>query len=212
MSTTPEQLLRDALAAYGIDDCGIAFGTPETPVISHDRRGAPFAVDERGVEIRELLVSDTDEGDERILAWARVPQDSEVVGLGIDLASTEDFQEDCTGNRFSQYMLTGGERFLVRDMDCPVPVARTRVFAAKESGFKSTSAALRRWDATRDELLRFGVRDFELKSGSIVRGTARKWAAEKACARIGVGDIVVSFCMHKDMVFCVAVALRRREA
>lgn len=226
MQAQPQKLLSDALEGHGYVACGVIARTSglldgewvsaeegDGFWIGHDEREAPVPLDEGGRELESLLVSITDEGEERMLAWVRIPEGSDVVGIGVDLCSTGDFAEDERGDHFARLLLTDTEKRLVEKMEGTVPQRRARVFSAKEAAFKATAAPLRRWYEAHDEELGFEVRDFELCSversaGSVARGTARSGRAERACELMGVSRIEVSFANYADMVLCVAVALR----
>lgn len=89
----------------------------------------------------------------------------------------------------------------------PVPLLRAQVFAAKEAAFKSVSVAVRRQIDMHERLPKFGVRDFQLYADGTMRGTARKWSAERAIRQMGIKSIRVAFGTYKGMALCVAVAL-----
>lgn len=222
MPEDPTQLLERACANHDVRSCrvlvadGFRDGDSVTPLagnafqIAHDDRSAPVPVGSHG-ERRDLLISITDEGPVRMLAIARVEQGSDVVGIGIDLCSTDDFEQDETGDHFAHLLFSDGEKALFDRMEGPVPRRRARAFSAKEASFKATAAPLRRWYEGHDEELFFEAMDFELCEGNVTRGTARKRhpeRAQRACERMGIGLIEVSFMDYEDMVLCVAVALR----
>ncbi|WP_350454518.1 hypothetical protein [Slackia heliotrinireducens] len=60
--------------------------------IGHDERKAPFPMLEDGTEVPRMLVSFTDDNGVCLYAWAIADEASPVLGLGADLASTEDFE------------------------------------------------------------------------------------------------------------------------
>lgn len=225
MPASPTDLLRAALAPHGVPECGVivaegSFRDGERVegvnvgnafVVGHDEREAPVPLGRDG-ERRDLLISITDEGVHRMLAWARVPEGSDVVGVGVDLCSTDDFGQDEHGERFARLLFTEGEKALIEAGEGPVPTRRARAFSAKEASFKSTAAALRRWYEGHDEELFFEAMDFELCEGDVVRGTARarsKCRAQRACERMGISRIEASFADYEGMVLCVAIALGR---
>lgn len=178
--------------------------------IAHDSREAPVPTDEGNHELRDLLISVTDEQDKRMLAWARLGTGSDVVGIGIDLCLTASLTDDKRGNRFASLLFTDRERELLSCGKGPLPLRRAQTFAAKEAAFKATSAPLRRWYETHDEDLFFEVRDFELWPDGVARGTARSGRAAKACEMLGIDRIEVSFAEYEEMALCVAVAFTGR--
>ena len=208
--TTPAAHLRAALAGHAFSDCGVILDADAFPAYEHDEREAPFAVGDDASELCEVLVSITDEDAERLLAWVRVPEGSDIAGIGVDLSSTEDFLEDERGDRFCQLLFTPGEKELVESMEGSVPMRRAKVFSAKEAGFKSCAAPLRRWYEAHDEELFFEAMDFACREG----GTAGGWdrprrgnRVDKALEALGIGRVEVSFSEHQGMAFCVAVAV-----
>lgn len=222
MSQTPTQLLELACAGHGVRSCRVLVAdgfrdgdsvnalAGNAFVIGHDERLAPVPLGRDG-ERRDLLISITDEGPVRMLAWAQIDAGSKVAGIGIDLCSTADFGQDETGEHFARLLFTDGEKELLEQMEGPAPRRRAMAFSAKEASFKATAASLRRWYEGHDEELFFEAMDFELCEGNVTRGTARKRhpeRAQRACERMGIGLIEVSFMDYEDMVLCVAVALR----
>lgn len=207
MPMTPQQLLEDALARHcGVLGCGIVFGDDAGASVGHDEREAPFVPDDGDGEQQGFLISITDEDPERLCAVVRVAEDSDVLGVGIDLASTEDWTQDERGERFAELLFTERERALISAADGSVPLLRAKVFSAKEAAFKSTAAALRRWYESHDEELYFEARDFELVSWSESRGAGRRDRAAIACAKLGISRIEISFTEYAGMAFCVAIA------
>ena len=209
--TTPSTHLRDALSGHAILACGVIDDTRAFPAYEHDEREAPFAVDEEDGELCEVLVSITDEGADRLLAWVRVPEGSDVAGVGIDLCSAEDFLEDERGNSFVDLLFTPGEKELIEHMEGSIPMRRARVFSAKESAFKSCAAPLRRWYDSHNEELFFEAMDFELGENRTAGGFDRPRRGnrvDKALASMDIGHIEVSFSQYRGMAFCVAVAVR----
>ena len=207
MSITPQQLLESALTRHrGVLSCDIVFGDDAGASVGHDDREAPFVMDGESGEQQGILISITDEDAERLCAIVRVAEDSDVLGIGIDLASTEDWHQDERGERFAELLFTVGENALISAAEEPVPLLRAKAFSAKEAAFKSTAAALRRWYESHDEELYFEARDFELVSWGESRGTARKGRAATACEKLGISRIETSFSEYAGMAFCVAVA------
>lgn len=211
-SPSATELLGSLLEGHDVLEYGVIANGEDEPLILHDRQGAPFVATNSGMEDRSMLVSDTDELDERLLAWVRVPKNSDVVGVGIDISLTEGLECDRRGNHFARLLLTTGERMIVNMTPGPVPLLRAQVFAAKEAAFKSVSVAVRRQIEMHERLPKFGVRDFQLYSDGTMRGTARKWSAERAIRQMGIKSIRVAFGTYKGMALCVAVALADKQA
>ena len=69
------------------------------------------------------------------------------------------------------------------------------------------AVAVRRQIDMHERLPKFGVRDFQLYADGTMRGTARKWSAERAIRQMGIKSIRVAFGTYKGMALCVAVAL-----
>ena len=106
-----DALADKAFGALGCEDYGIAimrgatsWGTHETGIltlpmadgahdlrIAYDEREAPFVVGPDGQEDTGLAISLADEGDLLACAWARMTSDSPLLGVGVDLASSSDF-------------------------------------------------------------------------------------------------------------------------
>ena len=209
---SPEQVLEEALASYNVLDCGIVLDDDQCCEIAHDEREAPYAVGSDGLEQKDLLVSITDEGPIRLCASARIGAGSAVAGIGIDLASTDDWPEDVHGDKFARLLFTDREKELIAAGNEPIPMLRAKAFAAKEAAFKATAAPLRRWYEAHDEELFFEARDFELVSWSESRGAGRRDRAAIACEKMGIAGIEVSFCVYEGMAFCVAIALGKAGA
>ena len=207
MPELPELLLRDALASHNVLDCGIMHDDGTWRGIPHDEREAPYTLGKDGLEQNDLLVSITDEGPIRLCAYARVGAESDVMGIGIDLASTDDWTMDVHGDRFARLLFTDTEKELIAAGTEPIPMLRAMAFSAKEAAFKSTAPPLRRWYEGHDEELFFEARDFELVSWGESRGAGRRDRAAIACGKLGITRIEVSFCTYEGMAFCVAVAL-----
>ena len=207
MPMTPQQLLEDALARHrGVLGCGIVFGDDAGASVGHDEREAPFVPDDGDGEEPGFLISITDEDPERLCAVVRVAEDSDVLGIGIDLASTGDWTQDERGERFAELLFTEGEQALVSTADGLVPLLCAKVFSAKEAAFKSTATVLRRWYESHDEELYFEARDFELVSWSESHGAGRRDRADIACGKLGISRIEVSFTEYAGMALCVAIA------
>ena len=137
MSITPQQLLESALTRHrGVLSCDIVFGDDAGASVGHDDREAPFVPDDGDGEEPGFLISITDEDPERLCAVVRVAEDSDVLGVGIDLASTEDWTQDERGERFAELLFTEHEKALISAADGSVPLLRAKGFSAKEAAFK----------------------------------------------------------------------------
>ena len=118
MSITPQQLLESALTRHrGVLSCDIVFGDDAGASVGHDDREAPFVPDDGDGEEPGFLISITDEDPERLCAVVRVAEDSDVLGVGIDLASTEDWTQDERGERFAELLFTEHEKALISAAD-----------------------------------------------------------------------------------------------
>ena len=184
--------MADELRPWGVEALGICWGEPRgwdeggsriVPhedgtrlVLTHDEREAPYALRPDGREDTGLLVSLSDEDALATCAWARVTPDSQVVGLGIDLADPRDFA-GARGERFNR--LAPGDEAL----------GYAYAFSAKEAAFKACAAPLRRWYEAHDEELVFDLRGFELADLRHEAGTARDGAAQAALDALGIRAI-----------------------
>ena len=91
-------------------------GTLKVP-IAYDEREAPYAVDEASNECHDLLLSLTDEGDYIACAWARVADDSPLLGVGIDLNATSHFLPRKSGKDYTHLLFTDREHELVAQLE-----------------------------------------------------------------------------------------------
>lgn len=181
---------------------------PATVPIAYDEREAPFAADEDGEEQRDLLLSLTDEGERIACAWARPEEGSALVGVGIDLCSTERFHESEGRRDLGRLLLTERERELVPRIAPDDPaLAKATLFAAKEASFKALAAPLRTWYRHHDDKLLFGVRHFVMEEPGLERGTWRNGAAQDAMDRMGIRELRVCYGALDDMAVVVATAL-----
>ena len=138
-----------------------------------------------------------------------MPAESNLLGIGVDLATTEDFaaKED-GGEELASLVLDDREIALARELfPEELPAGYTYAFAAKEAAFKSTAAPLRAWYLTHDEELIFEVREFVQTTSGHMEGIGRKARAEAACEKMGVSDIIVSHRILPGMVFTMACAV-----
>lgn len=224
LAAVATQLLGAALCRYGIRPCGvIAEGGWETDSegirsfareggrilrISHDEREAPVILDGPDALDESLLVSFTDESEVALLAWADRSRGSRVVGLGIDLASLQDFAGE-RGERFNHLLFTKDEQQLVEDTWADDPTrGYAYAFSAKEAAFKSCAAPLRAWYHSHTEELLFDLRSFELDEWDHEKGTAHRGEAQRAMDLMGVGTIELHRLAWDDMALTLALALK----
>jgi phosphopantetheinyl transferase (holo-ACP synthase) len=218
-------LLGDVARGFGALDWGVVFAAATSwnhgerrivPLngdallqMTHDEREAPVPQLDDGDEDRRLLVSLSDEEGTAVCAWVRVPPDSRLVGLGVDLASRADFSGE-RGRRFNPLLFTPREHELVAsswsDDDA---LGYAFAFSAKEAAFKSCAAPLRRWYQGHDERLGFDVRCFELLDWSHEAGTARHGEAQRAMDAMGIDRIELQRMSCADMALTLALALTR---
>lgn len=181
-----------------------------TIALAYDEREAPYAVRPDGCEIRELLLSLTDEDDFIACAWARVDENTPLLGVGVDLCGAKRFRERPGAKRrdLAELLLTPRERDLVSDISLEQPLyAKAALFAAKEAGFKATAAPLRRWYDTHEEELRYEVRHFVMEDVGIERGTGRNGAAQAAMDAMGIKRVRVRWAQVEGMALVTAVSL-----
>ncbi len=193
----------------------IELPTPEGNLvipIRYDDREAPFAATTDGCERNDLLVSLSDEDDYLACAWAQTQPGSPLVGLGVDLSSSEHFEGLGNPRRreLALAVLTEGERRLASSLaqGGGQTLAESAVFAAKEAAFKATSQPLRRWYDTHDEELLFEVRHFVMHEPGIERGDGRNGAAQAAMERMGISRIAIHHVEVCGMALVTGVALR----
>lgn len=178
------------------------------PSVAHDVRHAPYLQHPSGKERRDLLLSLSDEGDRLAAAWARVEEDSPLMGLGIDLCAAHRFEERPGRRDRALLLLTERERMLAPSLLLDdLPLAYATLFAAKEAAFKATAAPLRRWYEKHDDELRFGVRHFVMDEPLTERGTGRDGAAQRALDAMGIARIEVRYTQLDGMAIVVACAL-----
>lgn len=178
------------------------------PSVAHDVRHAPYLQHPSGKERRDLLLSLSDEGDRLAAAWARVEEDSPLMGLGIDLCATHRFEERPGRRDRALPLLTERERMLAPSLwPGNLPLAHATLFAAKEAAFKATAAPLRRWYEKRDDELRYGVRHFVMEEPLLMSGTGRNGAAQRAIEAMGIARIEVRYAQLDGMAVVAACAL-----
>ena len=142
MSITPQQLLESALTRHrGVLSCDIVFGDDAGASVGHDDREAPFVPDDGDGEEPGFLISITDEDPERLCAVVRVAEDSDVLGVGIDLASTEDWTQDERGERFAELLFTEHEKALISAADGSVPLLRGSSTSRRATSSSSRGAS-----------------------------------------------------------------------
>lgn len=181
--------------------------------IAYDERGGPYVVDESGNEVKDLLVSLTDDKDYLACVWARVSKQSRLVGVGIDLTSIERFAHPRSKKHdLVKLLFTEHERSLAPQIDSGNPhFAHAALFATKEAGFKATAAPLRRWYDTHDRELFFEVRHFVTEEPGFAHGTGRNAAAQAAMDAMGIDRIVVHHTEVCNRALTVAIALAASE-
>ena len=178
--------------------------------LAYDEREAPYAVDADRIEQCDLLLSLSDENDCIACVWGRVPQDSQLQGVGIDLCARTHFEEREGRRDFSLLLFTPEERELIGALDEEDPLyAKAVLFAAKEAAFKASAAPLRRWYDHHDKELLFEVRHFVMEEPGLERGTARNGAAQAALDAMGVARVQVHHTRVGNMALVVACALSR---
>ena len=218
--------LEGLLAPHSITSCGVTLSPKDTwetgcdhiverdglpsLFISHDEREAPYATTPASHANPLPLpthVTITDEDRLVLIAWAEPAQDSPVRGIGIDLASTEDFAGQ-RGKRFNHLLFTPQERLIATTISPEDDaLACAYAFSAKEAAFKACAAPLRRWYLDHSEELCFEVRDFELADEFSEKGTARKGAAARALRALGISRIVLARQRIENMALTFAAAL-----
>lgn len=201
------------LEAHGCRDFTLELDGPEPPfAVEHDDRGAPFSADKDGLELSGILYSFSDEKEHALRAWARPPSSSPIVGLGIDLASTDDFDDRPVSQHFIRLLFTDREHELVRELWPGRPhLGYAAAFAAREAAFKATSQPLRRWYNSHDEALEYEVRHFSLVAPDLVRGEQRDAAAQHAMDAMGIDRIELAFGEVEGMAVACAIALSSRS-
>lgn len=178
--------------------------------LAYDEREAPYAVNDAGEEVCDLLLSLTDEDDVIACAWARVAPCSPLRGVGVDLSDASHFRRHVTprGRDLSLLLFTEGERALLDKLGCTDDaLAKAALFASKEAAFKATAAPLRRWYDTHDQELRYEVRHFVMEEPGLERGTGRNAAAQDALDLMGIARIAVRHAEVGNRSLVTAVAL-----
>ena len=223
-----DQLERRTFAGLNCLDCGIVVlrgaeswgahdrGCIELPTqsgallvpIAYDEREAPLPIDKHGDEQGDLLLSLTDEDDYIACAWARVPDGSPLLGVGIDLNALSHFAPRKSGRDYTHLLFTDHEKELIAQLEPDEPLlAKAALFAAKEAAFKSTAHPLRSWYEGHSEELLYEVRHFCMTEPGIERGEARNGAAQAAMDKMGIARVVVRYERLLDMALVTAVAL-----
>lgn len=228
-----QELAARAFAGMGCEDHGVVVmkgarswgaherGYIELPTLSgtltlriaYDERGGPYVVDDVGNEVKNLLISLTDDKDYLACAWARVNRRSRLVGVGVDLTNIERFANPRSNKRdLVKLLFTEQERALAPLIVADNPhFAHATLFATKEAGFKATAAPLRRWYDSHDQELLFEVRNFVTEEPGYARGTGRNAAAQKAMDAMGIDRIVVHHSEVCDRALTIAIALAAHE-
>ena len=173
-----------------------------TLTIGHDEREAPIAIN-----AEDVLISLTDEGEVALCAWALPAATSRIAGIGLDLASVEDFAGE-RGATFNRLLFSPHEQEFVSEWYASRPEAGFAfAFAAKEASFKALAAPLRTWYGTHEEELTFEVREFELADATHERGTLRHACAQRAMDALGIMSIELHHRVLDDAVLVLAIAL-----
>lgn len=175
--------------------------------VAYDEREAPFVVAPDGTERAHDLISLSDEDDLLACAWVRLGDGSDVCGVGVDLASRDDFGPRPGTERFCELMFSERERELARELfPSDLPLAFATLFGAKEAAFKATAHALREWYRTHDEPLEYEVRDFGMTELGLERGEMRRCAAQAALGRMGIVRIDVHYARLQEKALVLALA------
>lgn len=184
---------------------------PRRIYVEHDEREAPYALTPEGIEDKTLLISLTDDSNHIACAWVRVPDETTLVGVGIDLVAPRDFERQIGTRKrksINELLFSEQERALMSQLGCPsTTMGYATLFGAKEASFKATAAPLRRWYDTHDDQLLFEVRHFVMTEPGIERGIARNGAAQKAMDRMGIATIVLHHAIVEGLALVTAVAL-----
>lgn len=171
--------------------------------IKYDEREAPYVPGDK------TLISLSDEGQVCVCAYAESQPDSSLVGIGVDLASPEDFERP-GAERFAELIFSPRERELAECMcaktNMRLALAYAVLFGAKEAAFKATARPLRMWYQTHDEPLEFEVRDFGSQELGLVRGDLRRGAAQRAMDLMGIARIQTTFEQLEGMALIMAKA------
>lgn len=171
--------------------------------IQYDEREAPYVPGDK------TLVSLADEGEVCVCAYAESQPGSSLAGIGVDLASPEDFERP-GAERFAELIFSPRERELAERM-CAKPNMRLAfayavLFGAKEAAFKATARPLRMWYQFHDDPLEFEVRDFGSQDLGVVRGNLRRGAAQRALDRMGIYRIETTYAKLEGMALVTAQA------
>ena len=175
--------------------------------IAYDEREAPYAANTDGTERNDVLLSLTDEDELCGCAWAEVTDNTDLLGVGVDLASPADFGIRPGTERFIELIFSERERELASELDPTRPhLAYATLFGAKEAAFKATAHPLRAWYATHSTPLEYEVRDFGMETLGEERGELRRKAAQRALDRMGIERIRILHTTCEGMALVVALA------
>ncbi len=175
--------------------------------VGYDEREAPFVVAPDDTERDRDLISLSDEDDLLACAWAHLGGESDVCGVGIDLASRNDFGPRPGTERFCELMFSERERELATQLyPHDLPLAFATLFGAKEAAFKATAHALREWYLTHDEPLEVEVRDFGMTELGVEKGGLRHGAAQTALDRMGITRVDVHYARLHEKALVLALA------
>lgn len=174
--------------------------------IAHDAAGAPYVVDATGSEIKDTLVSFSDEGDVRACAHLTRKAGSPVVGLGVDLVDAGEFRDEERGAFLVRSLFGESEARLAQGVNGKDhPLAYAYAFGAKEAAFKATSQSLRAWRQGGGTGIFFEVRDFALAQDTVHEVGVRR--AASLFDTLGIARIELEHVTYGDLVLIVAVAL-----
>lgn len=202
--------LRESLAAYGVHSCGVDVLPEKRDVgvsVVHDGRGAPLVTYANGQENERLLISASDETDIVVRCHAELEEESELVGLGVDVVPIDDLSGE-RGAYLQKLLFTERDRSIVESgWAGRLEEGYAFAFSAKEAAFKACAAPLRIWYSTHDEELSFDLRGFELADPTHAQGTARRGEAQRAMDAMGIACIELSTLTFGAYVLTFAFAL-----
>jgi phosphopantetheinyl transferase (holo-ACP synthase) len=190
------------------DERAMPLSQGETIRLYHDERGAPYAVHSQDEENTRIIVSYSDEEDLAAWVWACTPSESQVAGIGIDLAKMRDTDEE-RSNRFARLLLSEHEREIVASV-YPDDLSARKAYAlsAKEASFKACAAPLREWMNSGKTSFAYDAMEYELIDATHTRGTLRRGRAQVAMDAMGIRMIELSHVRLYETVLTLAVALR----
>ena len=207
LAVQPRSSTRQAALA-ALDQLFPALPADQMDTIRHDGRRAPVAV--LPPTLPKTLISLTDEG-----GWAgalaAVPaHGADLAGIGLDLASVEDFPLDGHAPSLYAHLFTPRERALLEEYSPSArPCAAAALFAAKESAIKCTAPLIRRLEPASMAAIRaprFSQLEVRLKQGCgpvVFSGQARRDAQLLGLRAVQVVCLIggrISFAAAKCMI------------